>query len=417
LYFSSNGYPSFGGFDLFKTTENETTDWTPITNLGASFNTPADDQYFNKSATQNTGFFTSNRVGSTPLQSKTCCDDIYKWKVFNLAFNGAIFQDDKAGKSTMNGALKKAYRIEPNGTKTLIAEDSSDNSNFHFKLIAGYDYEIVAEKAGFDPLIQNISTKNLTDDDTSYREFRLSKMSLTTYGKVFDEADIDKKPMTGVDIKIIELNPKTGEEKLVYNTVTSTENPNLEYNIEKSKPYKVVYQKGDYFIKSKLIEPNKDKMSEDISMFITQMIANKAYSISNIYYAYKKADLTEMSMKTLDTLVLLLNDNPNLVIELGSHTDSIASDKYNQILSQSRAESCVKYLISKTIKPERLKAKGYGESLPIAANSTPQGKDNPEGRQKNRRTEFKIIGKINGNTKIKYNDTRKDDKDMIEVGK
>ncbi|MEI2709627.1 MAG: OmpA family protein [Chitinophagaceae bacterium] len=65
-------------------------------------------------------------------------------------------------------------------------------------------------------------------------------------------------------------------------------------------------------------------------------------------------------------------------------------DEYNLKLSQARAESVKKYLIAKGIAPERIEAKGYGESKPVAPN-TINGKDNPEGRKKNRRTEFKVL--------------------------
>ncbi|MNY49091.1 Photosystem I chlorophyll a apoprotein A2 [compost metagenome] len=63
-------------------------------------------------------------------------------------------------------------------------------------------------------------------------------------------------------------------------------------------------------------------------------------------------------------------------------------------LSQKRAESVVAYLISKGVSKEQLSAKGYGETRPIAPNSKPDGSDNPEGREQNRRTEFKIIGEL-----------------------
>jgi len=90
----------------------------------------------------------------------------------------------------------------------------------------------------------------------------------------------------------------------------------------------------------------------------------------------------------------MLSENPDMVIELSSHTDSIGSDSYNDKLSQGRAESCTNYLISKGITKERVIAKGYGERVPIEPNSLPSGRDNPEGRQKNRRTEYKIIGEL-----------------------
>ena len=90
---------------------------------------------------------------------------------------------------------------------------------------------------------------------------------------------------------------------------------------------------------------------------------------------------------------MLLKENPSVVIELSSHTDSIGGDEYNNKLSQSRAESCVSYLISKGLDSTRLIPKGYGRSQPIAPNSIGK-KDNPEGRAKNRRTQYKIIGNL-----------------------
>ena len=76
---------------------------------------------------------------------------------------------------------------------------------------------------------------------------------------------------------------------------------------------------------------------------------------------------------------------------MGSHTDSIAGNVYNYELSKKRAEATVSYLISKGISPDRLTARGYGEEEPVARNTNPDGTDNPEGRAKNRRTEFKIL--------------------------
>jgi len=92
----------------------------------------------------------------------------------------------------------------------------------------------------------------------------------------------------------------------------------------------------------------------------------------------------------LDSLVGLLEFYPNMIIEVSAHTDNIGSDEYNMNLSDKRARSVVEYLISKGIAAERLQSKGYGETMPVEAN-TINGKDNPEGRAKNRRTEFKVL--------------------------
>jgi len=113
--------------------------------------------------------------------------------------------------------------------------------------------------------------------------------------------------------------------------------------------------------------------------------------LDNIYYNFNKSDIREDAAKELDKLVQLLIDNPEIKIELGSHTDSIDDNSYNLQLSQRRAESAVRYIVQHGIAPDRLVAKGYGEEKPIARNTNPNGTDNPVGRQKNRRTEFKIL--------------------------
>lgn len=129
----------------------------------------------------------------------------------------------------------------------------------------------------------------------------------------------------------------------------------------------------------------------DTLMVLDRLEKNKIFVLNNIYFDLDKSDIRPDAAKELDKLVDLLTDNPEIKIEMSSHTDSIASNSYNIQLSQRRAESTVSYLISKGIAPDRLVAKGYGEERPIARNTNPDGTDNPEGRQRNRRTEFKIL--------------------------
>ena len=86
--------------------------------------------------------------------------------------------------------------------------------------------------------------------------------------------------------------------------------------------------------------------------------------IENIFYDFNKATLRPESQKALDELVQLLNENPNITIELSAHTDCRGSDAYNEQLSQRRAESVVAYLIAHGIAADRLTPKGYGESNP-----------------------------------------------------
>ena len=115
--------------------------------------------------------------------------------------------------------------------------------------------------------------------------------------------------------------------------------------------------------------------------------------LNNVYYEFNKAYLLEESFASLDKLLSMLTENPAITIEIGGHTDSKGTNAYNQKLSEARAQSVVDYLVSKGIDKSRLFAKGYGETMPVAPNTKEDGTDNPEGREMNRRTEFKILSK------------------------
>jgi OOP family OmpA-OmpF porin len=117
--------------------------------------------------------------------------------------------------------------------------------------------------------------------------------------------------------------------------------------------------------------------------------------LNGINYGYDSADLTTDAKVSLDTgLFPIMTENPQIIIELSSHTDSKGSDDYNLKLSERRAKSVVDYMITKGITSNRLVDKGYGETKPVAPNENPDGSDNPEGRAQNRRTEFEIIGEL-----------------------
>ncbi len=129
----------------------------------------------------------------------------------------------------------------------------------------------------------------------------------------------------------------------------------------------------------------------DTTLVLDKTETGRSFVLDNIYYNFARAEIRPDAAVELDKLVQLLIDNPEIKIELGSHTDSVDTESYNLDLSQRRANSAVNYIIQHGIAPDRLVAKGYGESKPIARNTNPDGTDNPDGRQKNRRTEFKIL--------------------------
>jgi outer membrane protein OmpA-like peptidoglycan-associated protein len=155
-------------------------------------------------------------------------------------------------------------------------------------------------------------------------------------------------------------------------------------------------RRQEYTTKGKSVDPQTLKelitnITLDTIIVLDRIELNKIFVLENIYYDFNKYNIRPDAAVELDKLVQLLIDNPEIKIELSSHTDSVDTDEYNTFLSQKRAESAVEYIVKHGIAPDRLVAKGYGESKPIARNSNPDGSDNPVGRQKNRRTEFKIL--------------------------
>jgi OOP family OmpA-OmpF porin len=117
--------------------------------------------------------------------------------------------------------------------------------------------------------------------------------------------------------------------------------------------------------------------------------------IPGIEYDFDRATLRPESQKVLDDLVAFLELNDNISVEIASHTDTRGSDIYNLNLSQARAKSCVDYLISKGIAPERLQAKGYGETQPLISDkeiaAMPTKEESEAAHQKNRRTSFRPV--------------------------
>jgi OmpA-OmpF porin, OOP family len=107
-------------------------------------------------------------------------------------------------------------------------------------------------------------------------------------------------------------------------------------------------------------------------------------------FAYKKAVLNNYSRESLDSLAKIMNIYTDLVILIEGYTDGIGSVKYNLKLAQKRVDKCIKYLISKGVRANQLQGKAMGECCPIAP-ETVNGKDNPAGRKKNRRVEYKVL--------------------------
>lgn len=129
--------------------------------------------------------------------------------------------------------------------------------------------------------------------------------------------------------------------------------------------------------------PNKEGMTK--SILTIKIEPPKTYQLNNIFFDVDKATLKKESFKALNVLVEVMTLKPNMVIEISGHTDNTGDSLRNMKLSQERADAVKEYLVKKDIKRDRIKTKGYGDTMPVADNRT------TEGKQKNRRTEVKII--------------------------
>ena len=162
-------------------------------------------------------------------------------------------------------------------------------------------------------------------------------------------------------------------------------------------------------------EFESDSTMEDANYWVefTLPAINKPSVVENIFYDYDKADLRPESKQALDELIAVLRDNPNVTIEMASHTDRWGSDAYNNNLSERRAKSVVDYLVAHGIKRERLQPHGYGKTRPKTVtkriarlypqfqegdtltedfiNALEDEKDKEAADQINRRTEFSVL--------------------------
>jgi outer membrane protein OmpA-like peptidoglycan-associated protein len=126
-----------------------------------------------------------------------------------------------------------------------------------------------------------------------------------------------------------------------------------------------------------------------LKLELERIVINKPIVLENIYYDLDKYDIRADAFPSLDNLISIMTDNPGISIELSSHTDSRADDRYNDNLSQKRAEAAVDYIVAHGIESSRIVAKGYGERQ-LVNNCKNNVSCTEEEHQQNRRTEFKV---------------------------
>ncbi|MCB0641244.1 MAG: OmpA family protein [Phaeodactylibacter sp.] len=335
LYFSSNGHPGLGGFDIFYTTWNGSL-WSEPANLGKGYNTSVDDRYFMLDQEGIYGFLVSNRPGTRSVKSKTCCDDI--WNVSH--------------KIILADLLTAAYDIEtlvPLTESTIYLLDMTDNRVGETK-----------------------SDKSIDGSPLSF------------------ELDLDKAYM------LVATRENYFPDTVEFNTV----------GLLDSKTFEI---------------PLKLKPAPVYKTFTRE----EPITLENIYYDFNDDKILKDAEQDLELILELMEQYPDMVIELSSHTDARGEDAYNRELSQRRAESARRWLLEKGIIRRRIQAVGYGETQPntvsarVAAqydflnagdvlteefiNALEAEEQKEAAHQINRRTEFKII---EGPTSIRIEETR-----------
>lgn len=258
------------------------------------------------------------------------------------------------------------------------------------------------------PGILSIKSETCCPDIFTYEYKNI--INIAVRGKIFEKIDSKNEELIGAKISLSVFDEE-GKEYVPITELISEKSKSYFSMLQLNKQYKVTATKSGYLSSSVVFNTNDITKSDTIikNLILSKIDKNKAYRLNNIYYDFDKSNLREDSKNTLDSLYTILNENPQIIIELGSHTDSRGSETYNQDLSQKRAQSCVDYLISKGINKNRITPKGYGESAPLEdCSKKPDCPTSSSGdcdcHQLNRRTEFKIIGELDG--VLKYDDQR-----------
>ncbi len=206
---------------------------------------------------------------------------------------------------------------------------------------------------------------------------------------------LDTIPLQGARILLYEISEQG---KNLLDTLRSDENGKAEASLNANRDYEIFITAGPRFFNVNKTFSTKsfphlpgEEYRINIPVTLERIFKEKEIVIPNIYYDFNDWHIRPDAAAVLDTTIYqLLINNPGLVIELGSHTDSRGSDAYNLELSQKRAQAVVDYLVAKGIDPKRLIAKGYGETQLV--NHCSNGVEcTEEEHQQNRRTTFRVL--------------------------
>jgi OmpA-OmpF porin, OOP family len=377
--------------------------WEPAIEVNGNVNEPGSSNtmpFVAKVGKKEVLFFSSNRI----LQSRGGYDI---WYSIVDPRNGTYRRPQNAGKQVntkmdeitpyYDSRVNKLY-FATNGLQSMggfdIYEASGGPSRYTNLKNMGYPINTSADELYYikDPLgkpdayvvsnrIGSYALKNPTCCNDIWRIQK--EPTLVILGRVLSKKTQELMPQT-----VVKMIDQKGE----MNTFNS-EDGNFTFTMQRTHSYVITGDKPGYTSTRASVSTMEIKRSDpDDTVMVTIYLDSikNSFSVSNIYYDYDKATLRVESVAALDSVVHFLTDNPSITVEIYSYTDSRGREEYNMALSQRRAQSVLDYLEKNGVDRGRLTAKGFGAKNPTAPNDV-NGKDNPEGRQLNRRTEFRII--------------------------
>lgn len=352
MFFASDREGSRGGYDLYMSFYNtRSLKFSTPRNLGYKINTPKDDITPYYHTPTNTLYFSSNGRGGKGGH------DVYYSELRNSFFETVSTYNEEINSPqddvffTPNKSLTDGYLVSNRYSENSLINPHCCDDIFY--------YEMTSLKRNKKTGKIKIQAKNKKTGEIipgfSYQLFKIDSIDLS-----FVENGV------GEDTAII-------KDLLVKKT----------YELEVYAP--------KFYRKKAMIEIKNDSLY--VLEFELDPIDFNPILLPLVEFEFDSFSLTPEARRIIDSLVVpVLVSNPTLKIELSAHTDSRGTDEYNESLSQKRAEAIRFYLIdNKKIYPERLTSKGYGEYVPVAPNENADGTDNEEGRQRNRRCEFRIL--------------------------
>jgi len=272
-----------------------------------------------------------------------------------------------------------------NGKRVYFAKTNAQGVAF-FKNIKPENYEIKGSLYNIDLISSKANKTEFVKNSMLKKEISTDKETFFVKGQV--NICNSKDPLRDVTIVI------KNNETEVYHEIKTNIEGKFYFKADKNTTYNIYGKKGNYFSQTETVtSKNVDRSNTlflNLQVCMEETTCGKPINLKNIHYDLDKYFIREDAKAELNKMVQFMKDNPNVKVELASHTDSRASDEYNKTLSQNRANAAVDYLVSKGITRSRLKPIGYGETKLL--NKCSNDIDCSESQhQINRRTEMKVI--------------------------